>query len=90
MSVHTCTPSGWEACTQCTRTDGAYDIAAGVFATTVCLTVVPVVPALVYVAYEWWGAAGGWSAMAVFYAVLPLLTGILAYVFPTRQQGDTP
>lgn len=86
MSSHTCTPSGWDDCRRCWAGIEATEMAAGAFATIVCLTVVPIVPLLLYTVHAMWGMPGFWAALVFFYAGLPVLAGAATFVAVEREQ----
>lgn len=69
--------------------DDAIGVIAGTFGAMVILTVVPVVPLLIYAAHSLWGAAGFWAATSFLYVGVPLVDGAVTFVSASRTKEAT-
>jgi hypothetical protein len=75
-------------CRPCKRNREAFDAACGVFAGALCLTIVPVVPALIWASHALWGTAGFWYSAWLFYLGLPAMVSALVYLVPRPEATE--
>lgn len=81
MTGHTCKTSiVYRGCPACRRNENAWSMTAGAFGVTVCLTVAPIIPALVAETAIRFGEWAGAGVAGFLYIAAPILVGAATWM----------